>query len=558
MTEPALPRPGGGPAVSRRQVLRGLLGVAGLAVGATAAGVTASGCTPSGPGRAASTTTSTGSAPSPAPSAPPTAPVTLGRGPVLAAQRSTAPGSVPRFKSRPDLRPPPIVVDVHHAGADPGLVMTDCHGGKGQQGPMIIGPGGELVWFDPVSDHGTPTLRAFNLRVQAYRGRPVLCWFEGAVVDGHGQGHYRIVDQSYRPVATVHGANGLHGDLHELFLTDRGTAVFTAYGTATADLSRLGGAKDGSYFYGEVQEVDVATGQLLFSWRSDHHVGFGESYSTPPADGQVPWDYFHINSIAEDPSDHSLVVSSRNCWAAYKIGWRGGGAGAGDRGKVLWRLGGKRSDFAVDANARWAYQHDVTPQAGGTYTIFDNEGSPWVDPPSRALVLSVDEAGRRARLSRQYLHSPAVRSPALGSVQDLAGGHVFVGWGDAAYFTEYGASGQVLDDTQLVGVISYRAFKQAWIGRPTRPPDLAVDGSGSSGPVLYVSWNGATEVASWRVLAGPSPSRLSVVGTARKLGWETRVVPGSALHLAGGSGHVAVEALDASGGVLSTSAVQAL
>ncbi len=447
------------------------------------------------------------------------------------------------FRSRPDLRPPPIVVDAQRAGGAPGVVLTDCHAGTGQQGPMIIGGDGDLIWFVALSDHGTPDLRAFNLRVETYRGRPVLCWFEGAVVDGHGEGTYRIVDEAYREVATVKAANGLNGDLHDFSLTDRGTALFTTYGTATGDLSGAGGSSSGSYFYGEVQEVDVATGRLVFSWRCDDHVDFVESYVTPPSDPTRPWDYFHLNSVAVDPSDGNIVVSSRNCWGIYKV----------DRstGALLWRLGGKRSDFSMGAGTRFAYQHDVTPQPDGTYTIFDNEGSPWVRPPSRGLAIAVDESRRTATLVRQRVHSPPVRSGSLGSVQELAGGHTFIGWGTSTYFTEYDPSGRVVTDAHLAGdgILSYRAFKQPWSAQPTERPAVAVERLGA-GTVVHVSWNGATAVTTWRVLGGPSPDALSSLGAARRHGFETRI------SLSTTPRHVAVEAMDASGHPLGRSATR--
>ncbi|MGH9072507.1 MAG: arylsulfotransferase family protein [Acidimicrobiales bacterium] len=465
-----------------------------------------------------------------------------GRPVALPAQGSTGRGQSPTYRSAPRLRPPLVVVDVRRPGTAPGVVLTDCHGGTGQQGPMIIGDDGDLVWFEPLSDHGTPSLRAFNLRVQRYRGHPVLCWFEGAVVDGHGRGHYVLADAGYRQVAMVEAANGLQGDLHELFLTDRGTAVFTAYGTASADLSAAGGASDGTYFYGEVQEVDVATGRLVFSWRSDHHVGFDESYAPAPRDGRTPWDYFHINSINVDPSDGNLIVSARNCSAFYKVDHSGGG--------LMWRLGGKRSDFAMGPGTGFAYQHDVTPHAGGTFTIFDNEGSPWVSPPSRGLVLLVDEDRRRATLRRQYHHFPPVESAALGSVQDLPDGHVFIGWGTSTYFTEYDASGQVVYDGRLggAGLLSYRAFRQPWEGRPRDAPAVAVERSAKAA-LVYVSWNGATQVSGWRVLGGRSAATLASLGTAPRVGFETRIAVPSA------PSRLAVDALDASGRVLGRSAV---
>jgi hypothetical protein len=429
------------------------------------------------------------------------------------------------------------------------VVLTDCHRGSGQQGPMIIGEDGGLVWFLPVSDHGNSPTAAFGLRVQQFQGQPVLTWYQGAQsCDAHHRGRYVIADTSYRQIATVEAADGMSADLHEFLLTESGTAIFTVYGSGTADLSGLGGAPKGSYFYGEVQEVDVMTKKLLFSWRSDHHVEFQESYVAPPSNGREIWDYFHINSVGIDPNDGNLVISSRHCWAFYKVNRK--------TGAVMWRLGGKRNDFSMGPGTGFAFQHDVTPYGGGVYTVFDNESTPPVQPPSRALVLNVDEARRHATLLHQYHHSPPFTTPSMGSVQILRNGHVFVGWGTATYFTEYEPSGQVVYDARLEAdglVDSYRAFKQPWSGQPSEPPALwAERPPDTTTTVLYVSWNGATGVAGWRVLAAGSVGSLKAVGTAPKMGFETRIT------LPTRPSRVAVEALDAAGLVLARSVPQFL
>ena len=443
------------------------------------------------------------------------------------------------FVSRPDLRPPRILMDVDLPTQQPGLVVTDVHGGTAQQGPLLIDRNGELVWFHPVSDDGSAHRRALNVRVQNYLGQPVITYFEGAVVDAHGEGVYRLLDNRYRLIKTVEARRGMTGDLHELLLTEEGTALFTVYGTASGDLRPVGGPERGLYFYGEVQEVDVATGELLFSWRSDHHVGFDESYTRPSAKGV--WDYFHINSINVDPDDGNLIVSSRCCWAFYKINRRSGA--------VIWRLGGKVSDFAVDAGARFAWQHDVTPLGRGVYTIFDNEGGP-PGKPSRGLVIRADERARTASLVEQYLHEPPLYSIVLGSVQTLGAGHRFVGWGTTSYFTEYSGSGRPVLDAHLEGrgLESYRAFKLPWNAEPTERPALVAESHGDV-TLAYVSWNGATGVARWGVSAGTSASGLHPVGVSDRMGFETVIT------IRGVYSHLQVEALDDAGRPLLASEV---
>jgi hypothetical protein len=423
-----------------------------------------------------------------------------------------------------------------------GLILTDCHAGPGQQGPMIIDRAGRLVFFKPLSDGATADLRAFNVRVQSHRGQPVITWWQGAVVAAHGEGHYEIYDQRYRLVAKVQAGNGYQGDLHEFVLTDRGTALLTCYGQDTGEVAlAAGGTWQGSYFYGVVQEIDVTSGRVLMQWRSDEHVPLDAGMGPPPTSPESVWDYIHVNSIGVDPSDGNLLISARNTWACYKVDRR--------TGEVLWTLGGKRSDFQILPGAQFAFQHHVTPHPGGVLTIFDNEGGPPNEAAqSRGLVLRVDERSRQAALIRQYRHRPAVLSPALGSVQELPDGRMFVGWGDSGYFTEYDASGKaVLDGRLAPGTLSYRAFQSSWDGRPPTRPAVAVTTAGSAAR-LYVSWNGATEHRSWRVLGGARPGRLSALGTAGVAGFETVItVPDAPAWLA-------VEALNGTGHVLRRSA----
>jgi len=250
----------------------------------------------------------------------------------------------------------------------------------------------------------------------------------------------------------------------------------------------------GHYYYGEVQEVDVMTGKLLFSWRSDRHVNFHESYVAPSKDGRGTWDYFHINSINIDPSDGNLVISATQLLGLLQGEPQRRGTHVAPR-----RQGERLLD---GAGTHFAFQHDVTPYGGGVYTVFDNESTPAVRPPSRALVLHVNEARRSTTLLHQYHHSPPVTSSALGSVQMLPDGHVFVGWEPPPTSPSTKPSGRVLYDGRLdvKGLVSYRAFKQPWSGLPSEPPALAVERSPDT-TVLYMSWNGATGVARWRVLA---------------------------------------------------------
>ncbi|MDQ3638716.1 MAG: arylsulfotransferase family protein [Actinomycetota bacterium] len=288
---------------------------------------------------------------------------------------SASPGSVGRrlaFRSRPDLTPPPVEVVKRSRATGKGYLFAAPKNGPGeeypaQDGPMILDDEGRPVWLRPVRDEDQD---AMDFKVQRYRGEPVLTWWQG-VHGGWGDGEYLIFDASYREVARVRAGNGLAGDHHEFLITERDTALFTIYHGVTMDLSASGGPKEATVMDGVVQEVDIGTGEVLFEWHSLEHVDFEESTAGPRPDQRDAYDYFHINSIAED-ADGNLLVGARKTSAVYKVD-RGSG-------EVIWRLGGKRSDFEMGEGARFAFQHDARRQLDGTITLFDNKGADMGEP----------------------------------------------------------------------------------------------------------------------------------------------------------------------------------
>jgi hypothetical protein len=442
---------------------------------------------------------------------------------------------VQRFVTRPDLTPPKLTVTKRATGTRPGLLFLGPKGKKGQFGPMIADDSGRLVYFKPVPKG----VNATDFRVQRYRGQPVLTWWEGRTSPkGYGAGTYVIADRSYHEIARVKAGNGLEGDLHEFRLTDRGTALITIYHRIPADLRKVGGPEDGEVMDSVIQEVDVATGKVRFQWRSRGHVPITESHAGPPRKHRFPYDYFHVNSVWRD-ADGDYIVSARNTWTIYKISHR--------TGKIIWRLGGKRSDFRMARGNAFAWQHDAEEQPDGTITLFDNEATPKVRSASRLLRFRLDERRRRAELVQAYEHPQKVLAIAEGNQQVLPGGGIFVGWGFTGRVSELAPDGTLRFDLAMPkGVESYRAYRFAWHGAPTRPPAVAARAEGGDTEVR-VSWNGATDVARWQVLAGDDRDALEPAGESAPTGFET------AIRVSGSPGYVAARAIDAAGRVMATS-----
>ena len=123
-----------------------------------------------------------------------------------------------------------------------------------------------------------------------------------------------------------------------------------------------------------------------------------------------------------------------------------------------------------------------------------------------------------ARLLFAYTHAnPPLLAASQGNMQTLAGREHVVGYGGVPAISEYAAGGSLLFDAHLPFDMSfYRAFRFPWAGRPATPPAVvaSLNDTGEE-TIVHASWNGASEVASWRVLAGPQAGSLSATPRSR-------------------------------------------
>jgi hypothetical protein len=441
------------------------------------------------------------------------------------------------FRSRPDLRPPVVATFLTtraNDGRDLFLTPNSKSGrSEAQSGPLILDAAGRVVWFDPVATGATADFRA-----QRYRGRPVLTWWQGVIKGGIGNGVGIVLDDHYRPLALVHAGDGLDLDVHEFLLTPQNTAFVIAFRHRRANLTAVGGPADGVAVEAVVQEIDVASGRILFDWRSLDHIAPGESY-LPYKGG--PYDYLHLNSIDPEPGGR-LLLSGRNTHALYEVDRRSG--------RVVWRLGGKRSDFRMGPGTRFAWQHDARRQAPGTITLFDDGAAPPVERHSRGLVLHLDTANRTVRLVHAYVHPKGLLASSQGNMQVLPDRDVVIGWGSVDYATEFTPSGRVVRDYRFGDSDdqSYRAYRLPWQGRPLDPPALALEPSGGGRTTAFASWNGATGVARWQLLGGRDEQHVTKpLREATASGFET------AVRVKTDETYLAVRAVDRAGRTLGTS-----
>lgn len=359
-------------------------------------------------------------------------------------------------------------------------------------------------------------------------------------------------------MAKVDALNGLRADLHELTFTAEGTVLLSIY--QTYPLTYMG-----KRFYiwdCLFQEIDIEKNELLFEWRASDHHQLDESYGTLTTGSKYyPWDWYHLNSVQKDKLGNYLV-SARYMHGITYID--------GTSGEIIWRLGGKHNmfqnsgeesatDFVSQHHARF---HDLTDfpnllkaeieiqQAKGydgmttqLISIFDNgaDDRMRVRDYSRGLLLEIsyptpsapsssedddDDAstprqlGYSARVVKIYIHPENVTTDSQGSfevIPSMVSGQdptIGIGWGQKPVWTEFTADGQTLCDLHFapkksvdrLQIQSYRTFKDSWIGRPQNPPSAALGPDSAS---VFVSWNGATEVATWRLQHSNEPFELA-------------------------------------------------
>ncbi|KIY48885.1 hypothetical protein FISHEDRAFT_73218 [Fistulina hepatica ATCC 64428] len=369
-----------------------------------------------------------------------------------------------------------------------GYLLTCPEDEDGVHGPRIYHPSGALFWGGPNWKN-----RCMNLQIQRYKDRNVLTfWYS---VSGNEYAYGVILDQDYHDIGHVDPPGGptapspvLTTRLAEFLIPgpDYTTAImFTMrhYRDTMGALGRLGGNPHGYIYDPLMQEVDIASGRVVYRWSAAEHLSLEDSYNDAAQTKGTwqwnTWDFSHGNSVMKDEAG-DYVLSYRFLHQIVKVN--------GKTGNVIWKLGGKSSDFAFNNGSTFIGQHDPRWVEGTDQTemtIFDNDSDGVRSVPrwgtARGIHVRLDYAAMTVTLLREFL--PRVRQPAdiEGSMRILPNGNVLVCYGSTGYITEYTAEGEIVFDAYAKHV--YRAFKyeqSVWPGEGLPDPDPIPPQAGSS------------------------------------------------------------------------------
>ncbi|RAH77861.1 hypothetical protein BO86DRAFT_439752 [Aspergillus japonicus CBS 114.51] len=365
---------------------------------------------------------------------------------------------------------------------------------------------------------GSQCAGGLHLKAQKYRGETYLTyWMGNNELDppvGAGYMHFNSnsamqLDNSYRERHQIQPVGYPAADKHEFHVTQDGTAIVIVYSPVLGDLSPVGGTS-GWVLDGIFQEIDIETGALLFEWHALQHFPLNTTFHDLDScghrrcgsDPSTAFDFFHINSMDKTPTGDYLI-SSRHT----------------------------HSVISIDASSGAVQWHDARWRVPDMITLFNNSAKAENDrmPEARGIALKADVPAHQVWLQAFYRHPSHRKSGSRGNVDILPSGNVLVGWGHSAAYTEYTADGTTILCSMhfsafilfSVGLTnSYRIFKDSGVGQPlTDPPAVVV------GRQVFVSWNGAMEVAKWRleVLDGSDQLTFHPVVTVPRQSFETAI-----------------------------------
>ncbi|KAF3480131.1 uncharacterized protein GIQ15_05478 [Arthroderma uncinatum] len=422
---------------------------------------------------------------------------------------------------------------------EPGYIfVTPWVGGRSGH-PSIYQDDGQLIWQGPEGN-------IYGFRPQTLHDEPMLVYWEGPFTkEGYGYGAVNLLNSSYHPAhkitlsdeyfKTIYEPQTFPSyiDLHEgIIENDKGSLLVAAVNVTQADLRSVGGPEDGWVLDSLIYDIDIATNKVLFRWSAVEHIDeipFKLSQSPLDRTGtseKNPWDFFRTSSTVRYGDDY-LVSWGFGCSVLH----------IARNGTVAWNLSGiNGGDFKLGPDANFCYQYGLRlneyPDKNKiTITMHNNANSKFSTKtqPTVGLVLDLDlqkmEAVRRRRL---WNKKHPIVSRDLGSFQSLANGHILMNHGQIPVIEEYNGNDTLVMSLRYGDDIvdaSYRVHRVAWTGTPTTKPSVKACRSTTNKEELtvYVSWNGVTDVESWKVYEALDGGELKEIKDEPRSGFETTV-----------------------------------
>lgn len=466
-----------------------------------------------------------------------------------------------RFVTRPELKAPKwnvTIYDQEHVSPGYWFVapyerIGQTEPGDGWIGPHIYDGHGELVWSGA---HMFDNMSVMDFRISKYHGNNMISLIRpeertGLIMDNQ----FNIVENEAIDGFNMHDFNFIENGARALVIT-RGVK------NASEEDSRATGLENGlceANFHG-IEEIDTETWQPVWNWTSWGHIALEETtFKYGPATARCEaggeWDFLHANAVDKCP-DGDIILSGRHTDTIYKI--------SREDGSIVWRLGGVLNDFEKGFN--FSRQHDVRCRAQNethtTISFLDNakgeDPQTPSNPFSRGLLVALETETKQATIVAHYDHPHGDGGYAhrRGAFQVMDTANIFMCWSEHSLQSEHTPDGKMImqANLQTEWLGTYRSYKFPFVGKPTTPPDVYAQAfnqphnENATAMQIYASWNGATEVSSWKVYKTDKNGDAEVeISWIPKAGFET------AISYEGFAKYIFVEAVDGEGNALGRS-----
>ncbi|KAJ5082014.1 hypothetical protein N7532_011057 [Penicillium argentinense] len=472
------------------------------------------------------------------------------------------------FITRPELKAPKFIVNASQSDQiSPGFWFVTPYKNSTpdyqtsrwepcQVGPHIFDNSGELVWSGACMFENR---NAFDFKTVDIGGETHLSLVLGYREKPYMKGKGVILNQNYEITNELSTSDDFDDfNFHEFTVSGqelsalhlRESMIFHNY---TDD---AGIRKELWSVHGGFREIDIQSGDTIFRWDSVGKVKHDESSKHWERRNKTTlvWDFMHINAVDKN-KEGDYLVSVRHTDTIYKV--------SGKDGSIIWRLGGRYSDFISDF--RFSRQHHTrwlsTNETHATISFLDNASDLefQIANVSSGFIVSLHTAASpmTATLIERYDRPDESLTRLRGSVQILPNDNVLVSWSKQGYMSEFTRRGRSIMDASFASkrFNTYRAFKSNFTGFPSEQPVLKAFtygvGASSAVTIAFVSWNGATEVRSWNFYDGSTQASIEApVGNIKKDGFETLFTFNGLLE------NVWAEALDADGRSLGKTSVE--
>jgi len=384
-----------------------------------------------------------------------------------------------------------------------------------------------------VENRNTFDFRTFEVDGTSYLSYVLLSDDRKGAEDPKGAGV--ILDSSYNAVGRMPGFTGNTFNAHEFKVQGNGDKVLLI-GTQYTELKVLKTNETGWFADDCIHEIDLTKDEIEFSWCPlDHGVRPNESYHQSPElstlTAENAWDYLHANSI-DKFSNGDYLFSARHTNTLYRV--------SREDSSIVWRLGGKRSDFTMDFN--FSSQHHAVihseDDATAVVTFLDNASDDETRQPNTSNVSSAKMVGlnietMEAKLLKQWDRPDGGLSTKRGNVHIMPNGNLLVGWSQSGYMSEHTMDNELVMEASFASdrFSTYRVFKSNFTGLPEDPPVLksfiiqSQSDKTYSMTTSYVSWNGATDIKGWKFYGAQNATGdFKYIGQAKKTGFETAFI----------------------------------